>query len=151
MKFKTNVENKKSSTPIIYLDMKKTRGWLIILMITLSIFTVAACGDKNDKGEKVEQVSYFDIVLYGKPAINLQQYLIKGKQVGIEGELRQDRWTKDNQSFSRVYIVASNVMLLGGNSNSQQTQEVTHTQPTPLPAETQEVFMPDFVDDIQIF
>lgn len=106
---------------------------------------------KNDKGEKVEQVSYFDIVLYGKPAINLQQYLIKGKQVGIEGELRQDRWTKDNQSFSRVYIVASNVMLLGGNSNSQQTQEVTHTQPTPLPAETQEVFMPDFVDDIQIF
>lgn len=106
---------------------------------------------KNDKGEKVEQVSYFDIVLYGKPAINLQQYLIKGKQVGIEGELRQDRWTKDNQSFSRVYIVASNVMLLGGNSNSQQTQEVAHTQPTPIPAETQEVFMPDFVDDIQIF
>ena len=106
---------------------------------------------KNDKGEKVEQVSYFDIVLYGKPAINLQQYLIKGKQVGIEGELRQDRWTKDNQSFSRVYIVASNVMLLGGNSNAQQTQEVTQIQPTPLPAETQEVFMPDFVDDIQIF
>lgn len=106
---------------------------------------------KNDKGEKVEQVSYFDIVLYGKPAINLQQYLIKGKQVGIEGELRQDRWTKDNQSFSRVYIVASNVMLLGGNSNSQQTQEVSQIQPTPLPAETQEVFMPDFVDDIQIF
>lgn len=106
---------------------------------------------KNDKGEKVEQVSYFDIVLYGKPAINLQQYLIKGKQVGIEGELRQDRWTKDNQSFSRVYIVASNVMLLGGNSNAQQTQEITQIQPNPLPAETQEVFMPDFVDDIKIF
>lgn len=106
---------------------------------------------KNDKGEKVEQVSYFDIVLYGKPAINLQQYLIKGKQVGIEGELRQDRWTKDNQSFSRVYIVASNVMLLGGNSNSQQTQEVSQIQPTPLPDETQEIFMPDFVDDIKIF
>lgn len=59
MKFKTNVENKKSSTQIIYLDMKKTRGWLIILMITLSIFTVAACGDKNDKGETLtyEQIS----------------------------------------------------------------------------------------------
>lgn len=59
MKFKTNVENKKSSTPIIYLDMKKTRGWLIILMITLSIFTLAACGDKNDKGETLtyEQIS----------------------------------------------------------------------------------------------
>lgn len=59
MKFKTNVGNKNSSTPIIYLDTKKTRGWLIILMITLSIFTVAACGDKNDKGETLtyEQIS----------------------------------------------------------------------------------------------
>lgn len=59
MKFKTNVGNKNSSTPIIYLDMKKTRGWLIILMITLSIFTLAACGDKNDKGETLtyEQIS----------------------------------------------------------------------------------------------
>ena len=59
MKFKTNVGNKKSSTQIIYLDMKKTRGWLIILMITLSIFNLAACGDKNDKGETLtyEQIS----------------------------------------------------------------------------------------------
>ena len=59
MKFKTNVENKNSSTQIIYLDTKKTRGWLIILMITLSIFTLAACGDKNDKGETLtyEQIS----------------------------------------------------------------------------------------------
>lgn len=59
MKFKTNVGNKNSSTQIIYLDMKKTRGWLIILMITLSIFTLAACGDKNDKGETLtyEQIS----------------------------------------------------------------------------------------------
>lgn len=95
-------------------------------------------------------------MLYSKPAINLQQYLLRGKQVGIEGELRQDRWAKDNQSFSRVYIVASNVMLLGGNSNSQPHQEQlppaqNQLPPTPIPAETQEVFMPDFVDDIKIF
>lgn len=59
MKLKTNVGNKNSSTQIIYLDMKKTRGWLIILMIILSIFTLAACGDKNDKGETLtyEQIS----------------------------------------------------------------------------------------------
>ena len=59
MKFKTNVGNKNSSTQIIYLDTKKTRGWLIILMITLSIFNLAACGEKNDKGETLtyEQIS----------------------------------------------------------------------------------------------
>lgn len=111
---------------------------------------------KNDKGERVEQVSYFDIVLYGKPAINLQQYLLRGKQVGIEGELRQDRWTKDNQSFSRVYIVASNVMLLGGNSNSQPHQEQlpsaqNQLPPTPIQDDIIDVFTPDFIDDVQIF
>lgn len=111
---------------------------------------------KNDKGEKIEQVSYFDIVLYGKPAINLQQYLLRGKQVGIEGELRQDRWTKDNQSFSRVYIVASNVMLLGGNSNSQPQQEQlppaqNQLPSTPIQDDIIDVFTPDFIDDVQIF
>lgn len=111
---------------------------------------------KNDKGERIEQVSYFDIVLYGKPAINLQQYLLRGKQVGIEGELRQDRWTKDNQSFSRVYIVASNVMLLGGNSNGQNHQEQippaqNQVSPTPIQEDTIDVFMPDFIDDVGLF
>lgn len=111
---------------------------------------------KNDKGERIEQVSYFDIVLYGKPAINLQQYLLRGKQVGIEGELRQDRWTKDNQSFSRVYIVASNVMLLGGNSNSQPHQEQlppaqNQLPPTPIQDDIIDVFTPDFIDDVKIF
>ena len=111
---------------------------------------------KNDKGERIEQVSYFDIVLYGKPAINLQQYLLRGKQVGIEGELRQDRWTKDNQSFSRVYIVASNVMLLGGNSNGQPHQEQippaqNQVSPTPIQEETIDVFMPDFIDAVGLF
>lgn len=95
-------------------------------------------------------------MLYGKPAINLQQYLLRGKQVGIEGELRQDRWTKDNQTFSRVYIVASNVMLLGGNSNSQPHQEQlppaqNQLPPTPIQDDIIDIFTPDFIDDVQIF
>jgi single-strand DNA-binding protein len=53
-----------------------------------------------------------------KFAVAVNQYLVKGKQVGIEGQLRQDRWEQEGQSRSKVEIVASNVMLLGGGSGS---------------------------------
>jgi single-strand DNA-binding protein len=34
--------------------------------------------------------------------------------------LRQDRWEKDGQKFSKVVITANNVQLLGGKSDSGQ-------------------------------
>ncbi|MCL2600217.1 MAG: single-stranded DNA-binding protein, partial [Treponema sp.] len=43
------------------------------------------------------------------------QYLVKGKMVGVDGELRQDRWQQDGQNRSKVEIVANNLQLLGGN------------------------------------
>ena len=38
----------------------------------------------------------------------------------MDGYLKQDRWQKDGQNFSRVTIVANNVQLLGGRSDGGQ-------------------------------
>jgi len=62
-----------------------------------------------------EEASFFDVVLWGKRGEALHQYLTKGKTVGVDGELRQDRWQQDGQNRSRVEIVANNIQLLGGN------------------------------------
>jgi single-strand DNA-binding protein len=62
----------------------------------------------------IDEVNYFDVTIWGKTAENLQPYLLKGKQVGIQGELKQDRWEQDGQSRSKVEVVALNVQLLGG-------------------------------------
>lgn len=64
--------------------------------------------------EKGEGVSYFDCTLWGKRAEALAQYLKKGKQVAIGGELRQERWEKDGQKHSRVKVSVSSVVLCGG-------------------------------------
>lgn len=64
----------------------------------------------------VDEVSFFDVTIWGKTAESLQPYLLKGKQIGVQGELRQDRWEQDGQSKSRVEIVATNIQLLGGKS-----------------------------------
>jgi len=65
-----------------------------------------------------EEASFFDVVLWGRRGEALHQYLTKGKTVGVDGELRQDRWQQDGQNRSRVEIVATNIQLLGGGPGS---------------------------------
>ena len=98
-------------------ELKYTPGGLAI-----SSFSIAVNRRRKNGDQWVDEVSYFDINLYGKPAESLKQYLTKGKQVAVDGELRQDRWEKDGQKFSRVSIVANNVQLLGGKSEGGQNQ-----------------------------
>ncbi len=69
---------------------------------------------KGADGSWSDEVSYFDITIWGKTAENLKPYLLKGKQIAIEGSLRQDPWEKHGKTNSRVNIVANNVQLLGG-------------------------------------
>ncbi|HET6486903.1 MAG TPA: single-stranded DNA-binding protein [Spirochaetia bacterium] len=80
----------------------------------VSKFSIAINQRRKKDDQWVDEVNFFDIVLWGKSAESINQYLVKGKQVGIEGQLRQDRWEQDGQSRSKVEIVAGNVQLLGG-------------------------------------
>lgn len=66
------------------------------------------------KGDQwTDEASFFDIVLWDKQAENLNKYLTKGTQVGVSGELRQDRWEKDGQKHSKVQVFVENLQLLG--------------------------------------
>jgi single-strand DNA-binding protein len=67
------------------------------------------------------EANYFDIVLWGKQAESLNDYLLKGKQIAVDGELRQDRWQQDGQNRSKVEVIASTIKLLGGGSDSRQS------------------------------
>lgn len=75
----------------------------------------------NDGYGDNQYTSYFDVVIWGKTAENIKPYLGKGKQICINGRLRQDRWEKDGQKNSRVCIVAETVQLLGGRDNGAGT------------------------------
>ena len=76
---------------------------------------------KGADGNWVEEANFFDVTIWGKQAENLKPYLTKGKQIAVDGYLKQDRWEKDGQKFSRVSIVANNVQLLGGRSEGGQS------------------------------
>jgi single-strand DNA-binding protein len=66
----------------------------------------------------VDEAHFFDCVVWGKTAEALNQYLVKGKQIGVEGQLRQSRWEQDGRTRSRVEIFVNNLQLLGGRNDS---------------------------------
>ena len=64
------------------------------------------------KGEKWEdETSFFDVVIWGKMAENLKPRLTKGKQISVMGFLKQDRWEKDGQKQSKIYVNAEQVEI----------------------------------------
>ena len=77
-------------------------------------FSLAVNKEFVKDGEKKKTVSYFDVVLWGNAATALQPYLLKGKMIGVQGELVQQRWEKDGQARSKVEITAQSIQLLGG-------------------------------------
>jgi len=62
--------------------------------------------------EKITEVSYFDVEVWGPVAENCSKYLTKGNGIIVEGRLRQDRWEKDGKTQSRVRITANAVHFL---------------------------------------
>ena len=78
-------------------------------------FSIAVNRRRKDGEQWVDEPNFFDVVSWGRQGEALSQYMLKGKQIGVNGELKQDRWQQDGQTRYKVEIVADNIMLLGGN------------------------------------
>ena len=72
-------------------------------------FTVAVNTRQKDGEDWIDYPNYFDCVIYGKRADAIKKYLKKGVKVFICGNLRQERWTKDDKAESRVRIRVDNL------------------------------------------
>jgi single stranded DNA-binding protein (ssb) len=82
--------------------------------------SIAVNRSRKNGDQWIEEANFFDVTVWGKTAENLKPYLTKGKQIAVDGYLKQDRWEKDGQPFSKISIIANNVQLLGGRSDGGQ-------------------------------
>ena len=101
----------------------------------LSLATSQSWKDKNT-GEKKEKTEWHRIVVFNEGLVNVvQQYLKKGAQVYVEGQLSTRKW-KDEQTGQDKYSTeiliqgynSSLTMLGGGNQNpvtSQETKQIS--------------------------
>ncbi|WP_396191087.1 single-stranded DNA-binding protein [Flavobacterium sp.] len=68
----------------------------------------------NNKGEKVENTEWHRITAWGKVADIIEKYVIKGKEIAIEGKLTHRSYDdKDGNKRYITEIVASELLLLG--------------------------------------
>ncbi len=115
-------------------------------------FSLAVNRRKRSGEQWTDEVSYFDIVLWGKQGEAIHQYLGKGKQVAVNGELRQNRWEQDGQNRSKIEIIALNVQLLGGSTGGSYGGSSRGSGPDSAPFENFSQQKPsgpeDFEDDI---
>ena len=125
------------------MEVRYTSGGMAIGKFSLAVNRKKKSGD-----QWVDEASFFDVTCFGKTAENLKQYMPKGKQVGVDGSLHQDRWQDDSgQTRSRVVINADNIQLLGG--GTEQTAPAPSKprgQPASVPEE--DYGQSDFPDDI---
>ncbi len=93
----------------------------------------------------IDEASFFDASLWGKQAEVLSKYLTKGRQVAIQGELRQDRWESNGEKRSKVEIHANYVQLLGGNDRNTVPAAPSSSYHDEAPSIPQG---PDFEEDV---
>lgn len=100
--------------PVRYLPSGQCVGKLAI-----AVNEVSGSGDNRR-----EEVSYVDVVTWGKVADNCAAHLVRGQQVLVEGRLKQERWeTEGGAKRSKIVIVANRVQFgakpkgYEGNSN----------------------------------
>lgn len=82
---------------------------------TLNLATTEVWNDRNN--QRQEKTEWHRVVLWGKQAESLQEYLTKGKQIFVEGRLQTRQWDdKDGNKRYTTEIKADRITLLGGGS-----------------------------------
>lgn len=92
-------------------EMRFTAGGTPVA--TVSLATTERFTDRE--GQKREDTQWHRIVIWGKTAESLHEYLIKGKQIYVEGRIQTREWTdKEGKPAKTTEIRADRVVLLGG-------------------------------------
>ena len=92
-------------------EMKYTQGGMAIC--TLSLATTSVRKDKE--GNQQERTEWHRVKLFGKLGEIAGEYLKKGRQVDIEGEIRYDKFTgQDGVEKYFTDIIANEMQMLGG-------------------------------------
>jgi len=120
-------------------ELRYTPGGAAVATLNLATTEVF----KDREGQKKEDTQWHRIILWGKTAETLQDYLKKGKQIYVEGKLQTRKWKdKDGNDKYTTEVRGDRVVLLGGGgggsrgesgaggARSTSSDEFSHAEPT---------------------
>lgn len=101
-------------------ELRYTTGGTAVA--TLNLATTEKWNDKQ--GQRQERTEWHRCVLWGKSAEALQEYLVKGKQVYLEGQLQTRQWDdKDGNKRYTTEVKVRELRLLGGGGSRRQQDD----------------------------
>lgn len=95
-----------------------------------SLATNRVFSDKD--GKKQEQTEFHNVVVFGRQADTVNQYLKKGGSAFVEGRLQTRSWEKDGKKNYRTEVVAERVQFgprgsgAGGGGSRPASQGASH-------------------------
>jgi len=105
-------------------EVRFTREGAPVASFTLAINSNRA----RQEGDSKDDVSYIDLVAFGKQADLVKNYLEKGSPLLVEGRLQQRRWEQEGQKRSKVEVVVQSITFMGGSKKSTQSGSSTFPQ-----------------------
>ena len=120
-------------------ELRYTPGGAAVATLNLATTEVF----KDREGQKKEDTPWHRVILWGKTAETLQDYLVKGKQIYVEGKLQTRKWKdKDGNDKYTTEVRGDRVVLLsggggggrggdagGGGGRSTAADEFSHAEP----------------------
>jgi len=106
-------------------DLRFTPAGLGVTTLNLAVNTMVG---RDDQGNPKEDVLFVDVIVFGKMAEAVGEYLKKGSPVFVEGRLRYRTWEdKDGSRRSKHEVAANRVQFLSskGRTESEETSGYT--------------------------
>jgi single-strand DNA-binding protein len=99
----------------------------------------------TDGGERREEVTFVDVVLWARLAEIAGEYLKKGRPVFIEGRLQMDTWDdkQTGQKRTRLRVVGESMQLLGGRPPAGAAETTGESRQTSAPPKPSAASAPD--------
>lgn len=100
--------------------------------VSVASFALATNRTWKDKqtGEWKSEADFHNVTLWRSE--NLANYLLKGKQVYVEGRLQTRSYEKDGEKRYVTEVVADEVILLGGGSTGEDAPAQQRAETAPL-------------------
>ena len=104
-----------------------------LAVANFSIATTKKGYKTNDGKEVADKTEWHNIVCWRGLAKLAEQYIKKGTQVYIEGELQTRSWEKDGVTRYTTEILANDIQLLGRKGDSTTDAPAPTSGPIPTP------------------
>ena len=93
-------------------EVRYTKGGSAVA--TLNMATTEVWNDRTS-GQRQEKTEWHRVVVWGKQAETLSEYLLRGRQIYVEGRLQTRQWDdRDGNKRYTTEVRADRVVLLGG-------------------------------------